>query len=158
VRFGSALLLILAAVVSAGNWNVGGRAGAVLQGGRFVPSVAITADYTVSDHLSWRTDFDATLVDANDLSRSTYQIPSNVLYHPVGSDAKFDPYLGPGVSLFSNGSGTFGAGANALAGFQIHPARQQAFGIEWRWGWPDLVHGTRTQLSVALVGKWETSF
>lgn len=152
------VLLAWAGACLAGEWTVGGRAGAVLENGKFVPSAAVTADYSLSNILTWRTDFDVRVKDANDLSRSEFQVPSNLLVHPLTTRRSFDPYLGPGVSASSTAEGTLGAGANLVAGFLVHPARSAAFGAEWRWGWPDLVRNAKTQHSVSLVGNWETRF
>lgn len=158
----TSLALILAILPSsalrAGGWTFGGRAGATLQNGKFVPSVAATADCQISDVFSWRTDFDIRVPDANDMSRINFQVPSNVLFHPLSARKVFDPYAGPGLTLSSSSTGDLLFGMNAVGGFLIHPARQQAFGAEWRWSWPDPIHTARGQLSMALVGRWETKF
>ena len=152
------LAILPATALPAGGWTFGGRAGATLQNGKFVPSVAATADYQLSDIFSWRTDFDVRIPDANDMSRINFQVPTNLVLHPLSGRKTFDPYAGPGLTLSSSSTGDLLFGLNAVGGFLIHPARQQAFGVEGRWSWPDPIHTARGQLSIALVGRWETKF
>ena len=152
----SALLLGVAA--GAQNWTLGGKVGLVQRGDKFVPSVALTADCRLNDRLTWRTDFGAQFTDASDLGHATIHVPTNLLFHPLAGRGAFDPYLGPGLNYSLDPNRNSLVGANTLVGFMISPAKSQAFGLEWRWSWLDLVHSTSGQNSLALVGRWETQF
>ena len=150
--------MLLGVAAAAENWTLGGKVGLVQRGDKIVPTAAITADCRLNDRLTWRTDLGAQFADASDLGHATIQVPTNLLFHPLARRGPFDPYLGPGLNYSLNSDRHSQVGANTLVGFLVSPAKSQAFGLEWRWSWPDLVHSTQGQNSLALVGKWETRF
>lgn len=150
--------LLLGLAVAAQDWTLGGKVGVVQRGDKMVPNAAVSAECRLGDRLSWRTDLGAQFPDASDLGQATLQVPTNLLFHPLAKRGSFDPYLGPGANYSLDPDRRSLVGANVLVGFLVSPAKAQAFGLEWRWSWPDLVHSVRGQNSLALVGRWETQF
>jgi hypothetical protein len=149
-------VLVLASAGVAGNpWKIGGRVGVRQNGNILIPTAAITAEYVLSDRLTWRTDFEAEFRDASHTDDFILQVPTHLLWHPLGTKAGFDPYTGPGVSVGMDSRTKATVGLNGVVGFMVRPRGQQAFGIEWRWNWPDLTRNTRGRWDAALVGNWE---
>lgn len=124
-------------------------------GNVLVPTAAITAECLLGDRLSWRTDFEAQFRDASNTQDFALQVPTHLLWHPLGTKNGFDPYTGPGAMVGLDTRNKATAGLNGVVGFNVRPRGQQAFGIEWRWNWPDLTRNTRGRWDVALVGNWE---
>lgn len=153
------LLLAIPFVARAGDpWKVGGRVGMRQDGSKVVPTAAITAEYLLHDKLSWRTDFEAQFRDLSKMDEVAMQVPTHLLWHPAGSRAKFDPYVGPGASFGLDFDQNAMLGLNGTAGFTIRPNANQAFGMEWRWSWPDLTRNTKGRWDAALTGNWELKF
>lgn len=150
------LLLGASALSFAKNLNVGGKVGVIKVGDKYVPTTAITADYKLSNFVSWRTDLGAQFSEGTKLSDATVQLPTNLLVHPLGK-AKFDPYIGPGGNLsMSNGKTTIGY--NGVAGFMVGTGKKQGFGLEFRYSVADYKAASKGNLEGALLGKWETKF
>ena len=158
MKFVAILLSVAVAAWAQNPWKLGGRIGMRQDGAKLVPTAAITAECQIQDHLTWRTDFEAQFRDLANTSEFALQIPSHLLWHPMGNQAKFDPYTGPGVSLGMDFDRKAMMGINGVAGFTVRPVQQQAFGIEWRWSWPDLIRGTAGRWDAALTGTWEMKF
>lgn len=156
-RFAIFLGLAVAAVAQ-DPWKLGGRVGVRQEGTRLVPTAAITAEYQLSDRLTWRTDLEAQFRDLANTGDFALQIPTHLLWHPLGTQSIFDPYAGPGASLGLDFGQKAICGLNGVGGFTIHPRQQQAFGIEWRWSWPDLIRSTNGRWDLALTGNWEVKF
>ena len=152
------LVLAVSGAMAQEPWKVGGRIGMRQDGSRLVPTAAITAEYQVMDRLTWRTDLEAQFRDLSNTSDFALQVPTHLLWHPLGNQALFDPYAGPGASFGMDFDRNIQLGANGLVGFTIHPRQQQAFGLEWRWSWPDLTRSTRGRWDAALTGNWEVRF
>lgn len=154
-----ALALLVPSLASAGGkWTYGGRVGATQNGNTIVPSLAVSAEYTLNKYASWRTDLEASFRDASKMDEFALSVPTQLLVHPLGSDALFDPYVGPGLSVSMDFDRRVAAGAHAVAGLSIHPRKGQTFGLEARWGWPDLVHGEPSAWALALTGNWSAKF
>lgn len=139
-------------------WKVGGRVGMRQDGSRLVPTAAITAEYQVMDRLTWRTDLEAQFRDLTNMSDFALQVPTHLLWHPLGTQAFFDPYAGPGASFGLDFDHNAMCGVNAVGGFTVHPRQQQAFGLEGRWSWPDLTRTFKGRWDIALTGNWEVKF
>jgi len=139
-------------------WKVGGRVGMRQDGSRLVPTAAITAECQVLDRVTWRTDFEAQFRDLANTSEFALQVPTHLLWHPLGTRALFDPYAGPGASFGLDYDRNAMGGLNAVGGFTVHPRQQQSFGIEGRWSWPDLTRTANGRWDVALTGNWEVKF
>ncbi len=152
-------LLTIPVLVRAGDpWKVGGRVGMRQDGSKLVPTAAITAEYLLGDKLSWRTDFEAQFRDLSKMDEVAMQVPTHLLWHPVGVKAKFDPYVGPGASFGLDFERKAMLGLNGTAGFTVRPNANQAFGMEWRWSWPDLTRNVKGRWDAALTGNWELKF
>jgi len=149
------LLAIFVTAGAQGPWQVGGRVGVRQNGNVLIPTAAITAECVLNDRLTWRTDFEAQFRDASHTDDFVVQVPTHLLWHPLGTRAGFDPYTGPGASVGWDTRSKATAGVNGVVGFNIRPRGQQAFGIEWRWNWPDLTRNTRGRWDAALTGNWE---
>lgn len=152
------IALLLPGLLVADRWNVGGRIGMRQDGSKLVPTAAVTAEYLLYDRISWRTDIEAQSRDLAKSDEFALQIPTHLLLHPAGTKAKLDPYFGPGASFGMDFDGKAMVGLNGVAGFTIHPKADQAFGMEWRWGWPDLTRNTKGRWDAALTGNWEMRF
>ncbi len=152
------LVLVVSGALAQEPWKVGGRVGVRQDGSRLVPTAAVTAEYQMLDRLTWRTDLEAQFRDLSNTSEFALQMPTHLLWHPLGNQAFFDPYAGPGTSFGMDFDRNVRFGVNGLAGFTIHPQQQQSFGLEWRWSWPDLTRSTRGQWDAALTGNWEVRF
>lgn len=152
------LLSISVAGFAQDPWKVGGRIGVRQDGAKMVPTAAITAECQLLDKLTWRTDFEAQFRDLSNTSEFALQVPSHLLWHPVGTRATIDPYIGPGASFGLGFDHQAMIGMNGVAGFTVHPKAQQAFGIEWRWSWPDLTRNAQGRWDAALTGNWEVKF
>lgn len=155
-------IAILAAVCAAGwaqdPWKVGGRIGVRQSGSKMVPTAAVTAEYQLGDQLTWRTDLEAQLRDLSNPGEYALQVPTHMLWHPLGTKRVFDPYAGPGASFGMDFAKNAMFGCNGVIGFTIHPSQQQAFGIEWRWSWPDLTRNLNGRWDAGLTGNWEVKF
>lgn len=152
------LLALVACAAAQDPWKVGGRVGMRQEGSRLVPTAAITAEYQVMDYLTWRTDFEAQFKDLANMNDFALQVPTHLLWHPLGTRALFDPYAGPGASFGIDFDRNAMCGLNAVAGFTVRPRQQQAFGLEGRWSLPDLTRTTKGRWDVALTGNWEVRF
>lgn len=139
-------------------WKVGGRVGMRQGGSSLVPTAAITAEYQVLNRLTWRTDFEAQFRDLTNTSDFALQVPTHLLWHPLGAQSLFDPYAGPGASFGLDFERNAMCGLNAVGGFTVHPRQQQSFGLEARWSWPDLTRTAKGRWDVALTGNWEVRF
>lgn len=153
-----ALALAAPSLALAGKWTYGGRVGASQNGNTIVPSFAVSAQYSMNKYLTWRTDLEASFRDVSKMDEFALSVPTQLLVHPLGSDALFDPYVGPGLSVSMDFDRQVAAGAHAVAGLSIHPRKGQTFGLEARWGWPDLVHGEPSAWALALTGNWSAKF
>ena len=126
-------IAILAVVCTAGwaqdPWKVGGRVGVRQNGGKLVPTAAVTAEYQLADKLTWRTDFEAQFRDLSNTTDYALQVPTHLLWHPLGTKAVFDPYAGPGASFGLDFEKNAMLGCNGAFGFTVHPRQNQAFGI-----------------------------
>jgi hypothetical protein len=153
--------ILLAGAVCAfaqGPWKIGGRVGMRQEGSLLVPTAAITAEYQVMDRLTWRTDFEAQFKDLTNMDDFALHVPTHLLWHPLGTQAVFDPYAGPGASFGLDFDRNAMLGLNAVVGFTVRPRQQQAFGLEGRWSHPDLTRTTKGRWDVALTGNWEVRF
>lgn len=139
------------------NLSVGGKVGVVKVGDKYVPTTSITADYKLSDYISWRTDAGAQFSEGTKLSDAQIQIPTNLLIHPLGK-AKFDPYIGPGGNLTMGNGQKMTLGFNGVAGFLVSPGKKQGFGMEFRYAVADYRTSSKGNLEGSLLGKWETKF
>lgn len=147
-------LLLASTSCFAGKWTYGARVGMTQNGSTFVPTAAMTAEYTINKYLSWRTDAEVRFSSITRLDSLALSVPTQLLWHPLGSSAVFDPYLGPGLSASLGFDRTLTAGAHAVGGFSVHPRRGQTFGLEAKWGIPDLVRDRKPSLGLALTGNW----
>ncbi|MBK8801541.1 MAG: hypothetical protein IPN71_05680 [Fibrobacteres bacterium] len=138
------------------NLSIGGKVGVVKVGGKYVPTTSVTADYKLSNYISWRTDAGAQFSEGTKLSDATVQVPTNLLIHPLAK-SKFDPYIGPGGNL-TMGNGVTTIGYNGVAGFMVNPSRKQGFGLEFRYSVADYKAASKGNLEGSLLGKWQTSF
>lgn len=153
------LALALASTASAGSrWTYGGRVGMTQNGSRFVPTAALSAEYAMGKMLSWRTDVELSFKDVSRMDSFAISVPTQLLLHPLGNDAVFDPYVGPGLSVAVNFDREVAAGAHGVVGFSVRPRKGQAFGLEGKWGWPDLVNGADPTWAMALTGNWSMKF
>ena len=127
-------------------------------GNTIVPTAALSAEYTMNKYLSWRTDLEMSFKDVSKMDDFALSVPTQLLVHPLGNTAVFDPYLGPSLSVSMDFDRNVSAGSQAVVGFSIHPRKAQSFGIEGRWGWTDMVNGTDPTWAMALTGNWNAKF
>ncbi|MCB9495871.1 MAG: hypothetical protein H6686_03185 [Fibrobacteria bacterium] len=153
-----AILLGLSLSAWSGSWTFGGRVGLSQKGSVFVPSAAMTAEYAISRYFTWRTDLEATFLDLARLDSFALSVPTQLLWHPLGSNARFAPYVGPGVSASMGFDRTLAAGVHTIGGFTYHATRTQAFGIEGRWGIPDVFRSRSPSFGLSLTGNWNLRF
>lgn len=144
--------------LAGGKWTYGGRAGVSQNGNTVVPTLALSAEYAVNKYASWRTDLEASFRSVSEMDKMALSIPTQLLLHPLGSGAVIDPYIGPGLSASMDFEQQITAGAHAVAGFSISPRKGQTFGLEGRWGWPDMLDGGESSWSMALTGNWNMTF
>ncbi len=155
-KFSLVLLLCASSLVFSKNLTIGGKVGVVKVGDKYVPTTSVTADYKLSNYVSWRTDAGAQFSEGTKLSDATVQIPTNLLVHPLGK-AKFDPYIGPGGNL-SVADGKTTIGYNGVAGFMVGTGEKQGLGLEFRYAVADYRAASKGNLEGSLLGKWETKF
>ena len=145
------------ASLAGGKWSYGGRVGMNQSGNTVVPSAALSAEYTMNKYLSWRTDAELSFLNIAKMDTFALTIPTQLLLHPLGNTAIFDPYLGPSLSVSMGFDRKVAAGSQAVVGFSIHARKGQTFGLEGRWGWLDMVNGDPTW-AMALTGNWNAKF
>lgn len=153
-----ALLLLPLAASAGGRWTYGGRVGLSQNGSTVVPAAALTAEYAISNQLSWRTDLELKFRDISRLDTFALSVPTQLLWHPMGTGSFFDPYAGPGVSVSLDFDRKFTAGTHAVGGFSIHPRNGQTFGLEAKWGWQDVFRTRAPTWAMALTGNWNYQF
>lgn len=151
-------LLLSLSVAHAGKWTYGGRVGLSQNGSTVVPAAAVSAEYAINTRLSWRTDLELKFRDITRLDTFALTVPTQLLWHPLGNKATFDPYVGPGVSIALDFERKFTAGTHAVAGFSIRPRNGQVFGLEAKWGWPDVFRTDAPAWGLALTGNWNVNF
>lgn len=151
-------LLLPLSVAHAGKWTYGGRVGLSQNGSTVVPAAAVSAEYAINSMLSWRTDLELKFRDITRLDTFALSVPTQLLWHPLGSRKLFDPYVGPGVSVALDFDRKFTAGTHAVAGFSIRPRNGQVFGLEAKWGWPDVFRTEAPAWGLALTGNWNAKF
>jgi len=152
-----ALYAVVLAPLSAlanGGWTIGGRVGVNQNGSSVAPTAAVTAEYTINSRLTWRTDAEVQVADLAHPDVFSASVPTQLLLHPMGSNALLDPYLGPGLSASLVSSQTTSLGAHALAGVALHPKSGQTFGLEVKWGVSDMISNPAPTWSMALTGNW----
>ena len=127
-------------------------------GNDIVPSVAISGEYAINNHLSWRTDLEVSFKNVAKMDSFALSVPTQLLSHPLGSTSSFDPYLGASLSVSTDYDRNVAAGTKAVVGFSVHPRKGQSFGIEGRWGWNDMINGSDPTWAMALTGNWNMKF
>ena len=142
--------------VQDGHWTFGGRAGATQVNGVLRTELALSAEYDISDALTWRTDLSFLFLDAQDQGIFDVTVPTNMVLWPAGRQARLRPYLGPGANFTYSHLKTASAGVNALAGLQWVNANKSTFGIEGKYLIPNLGAPTpKGQFSLALTGTFQ---
>jgi len=144
-------------IASRGEWSIGGKLGIEQNNSNAGFKAAVKAEYNISKFLKWRTDFEVFFPDLNDAARVDISVPSNLLYYPLGSYLKIDPYIGPGLTYKYTWNGDNYLGLNALAGVNFHLIKDNVFGIEAKYTFlfvPEL----RGAWEVGLTGTWELNF
>lgn len=127
-------------------------------GTRFIPTAALSAEYAIGKTLSWRTDLELGFKDLAAMDTFSVSLPTQLLLHPLGNGATFDPYAGPGLSVAMDFERQVVAGAHGVVGFNVRPRKGQAFGLEGKWGWPDIQNGGDPTWAMALTGNWNAKF
>lgn len=148
-----------AAVSTSGKWKVSGKVGVTggsgsdvgLQGG-------ILAEYAISSRLSWRTDLNFWFPDLTQMDKVRMNVPSNILWYPLGSQAAFCPYLGPGINVVVPLNTDFSAGFNGVLGAAFQLPKKPRFGIEARYTVPDVTVASKGGWELALTGSWQVEF
>jgi len=146
----------LPAQVQDGRWTFGGRAGATQVNGVLRTELALSAEYSLSDALTWRTDLSFLFLDAQNQGLYDITVPTNLLLFPLGKKLRLRPYIGPGANYTYSHLKTSSFGINALGGLQWVNANKSTFGIEGKYLIPDIgMPSPQGQFSLALTGTFQ---
>lgn len=154
----SIVVLVAAIDAEAGRWEVGGRVGASQENGTVRATATVTADYAISDRLSWRTDVQTSWTGSDGGKVTDVAVPTHLLYHPFGRRGALSPYLGPAARWTMTVDFRHFLGADAVAGVTFPGQGGKRFGIEWRGGIPDAFGEREFRQEVALTGSWDFRF
>jgi hypothetical protein len=139
-------------------WNFSGKIGVTESGSDVGMQGGLIAEYSMSTRLSWRTDLNFVFADLSDMEQVTLSVPSNLLYYPLGNNAVFCPYLGPGLNAVLPVNDDFTAGFNGIVGTKFKLTGKPVFGIEGRYTVPDFGTPEDGNFEVALTGSWQLEF
>jgi len=151
-------LLTTASAGEVGNWDFGGKVSLVKIDSGYGVKAALIAEYRIMAMLTWRSDLEMLLRDAADLAKTDISIPSNLLYYPLQSQFRFDPYIGPGLTFTYTYTGSAGLGANILGGINFLVVKGKKFGIESKYTVPLIPKIKTGTFEIGLTGAWEIQF